>query len=86
MISVVFISRYPLFTNMIVQLDEPYSSLLLQRGMVGKEECVMITQVRNVHFTKIEEFDAYFNEINSKGPSPLRRIEDSNFVVVPLRI
>jgi hypothetical protein len=71
---------------MIVQLVEPFSSLLLQQGIVGKEECVMITQIRNVHFTKIEEFDAYFNDLNSKGPNPLRRIEDSSFVIVPLRI
>ena len=71
---------------MIVQLNEPPSSLLLVKGNVGEEECAMITQVRNVHFTKVEEFDAYFNELNSEEPSPLRRIEDSSFVIVPLRI
>jgi hypothetical protein len=71
---------------MIVQLKDPPSSLLQRRVKPDTgEEYLLITQVNNVHFTSIAEFDAFFNDINRGGgsPSPLRRVIDSNFVVVP---
>ena len=51
------------------------------------EEFMFITQINNVHFTKMSEFDSYFNEINKGGDSPsaTRRIVDSNFVIVPMK-
>lgn len=75
---------------MIVQVEHPPSSLLLQRRVreeIG-EEYLLITQIYNVHFTKLSEFESYFNEVNKGGdtPSATRRIIDSNFVVVPMDV
>jgi hypothetical protein len=74
---------------MIVQVKSPSSSLLLQRRVNNDtgEEFMFITQINNVHFTKMSEFDSYFNEVNKGGASPsaTRRIVDSNFVVVPMK-
>jgi hypothetical protein len=73
---------------MIVQIDYPPSSLLLQRRVKEEtgEEYIFITQINNVSFTKLSEFESYFNEINRGGDSPsaTRRIVDSNFVIVPV--
>ncbi|MDP2901164.1 MAG: hypothetical protein Q8O47_09365 [Candidatus Bathyarchaeota archaeon] len=75
---------------MIVQLKDPPSSVLLQRRVKQDtgEEFLLITQVNNVNFTSIAEFDAFFNDINRGGgsPGPLRRVMDSNFVVVPAKV
>jgi hypothetical protein len=75
---------------MIVQVEHPPSSLLLQRRVMEEkgEEYLFITQINNVHFTKLSEFDSYFNEVNkrSNSPSATRRIVDSNFVVVPMSV
>ena len=75
---------------MIVQLKDPPSSVLLQKRVKPDtgEEYLMITQVNNVHFTSVAEFDAYFNDMNRGGGSPgsLRRVIDSNFVVVPAKV
>jgi hypothetical protein len=75
---------------MIVQVDSPPSSLLMQRRVKEEtgEEYLFITQINNVHFTKLSEFDSYFNEINkgSGSPSATRRIVDSNFVMVPMTV
>jgi hypothetical protein len=37
------------------------------------EEFMFITQINDVHFTKMSEFDSYFNEINKEGDSPRAR-------------
>ena len=52
------------------------------------EEFMFITQINNVHFMKMSEFDSYFNEVNQGGASPsaTRRIVDSNFVIVPMKV
>ena len=75
---------------MIVQVEHPPSSLLLQRRVREEkgEEYLFITQINNVHFTKLSEFESYFNEVNKGGnsPSATRRIVDSNFVVVPMSV
>jgi len=75
---------------MIVQVEHPPSSILLQRRMreETREEYLFITQINNVHFTKLSEFESYFNEVNKEGSSPsaTRRIVDSNFVVVPIGV
>ena len=75
---------------MIVQVEHPPSSLLLQRRVREEtgEEYLLITQIYNVHFTKLSEFESYFNEVNKGGdtPSATRRIVDSNFVVVPMDV
>lgn len=75
---------------MIVQLRDPPSSVLLQRRVKQDtgEEYLLITQVNNVNFTSIAEFDAFFNDINRGGssPGPLRRVMDSNFVVLPAKV
>ena len=75
---------------MIVQVEHPLSSLLLQRRVreETKEEYLLITQIQNVHFTKLSEFESYFNEVNKGGDSPsaTRRIVDSNFVIVPMGV
>jgi hypothetical protein len=75
---------------MIVQVEHPPSSLLLQQRVREEtgEEYLLITQIHNVHFTKLSEFESYFNEVNKGGDSPTatRRIVDSNFVVVPLSV
>jgi hypothetical protein len=75
---------------MISQIDYPPSSLLLQRRVKEEtgEEYLIITQINNVQFTKLSEFDSYFNEINKEGSSPsaTKRIVDSNFVVVPMNV
>ena len=75
---------------MIVQVEYPSSSLLLQRRVREEtgEEYVFITQINNVHFTKMSEFESYFNEVNKGGSSPsaTRRIIDSNFVIVPISV
>jgi hypothetical protein len=74
---------------MIIQVEFPPSSILLQRRVNSDtgEEFMFITQINNVHFTKMSEFDSYFNEVNKVGASPsvTRRIVDSNFVVVPIK-
>ncbi|MCX6648351.1 MAG: hypothetical protein NTV61_03050 [Candidatus Bathyarchaeota archaeon] len=73
---------------MIIQVESPPSSLLLQRRVAETgEEFIFITQINNVRFTKLSEFDSYFNEVNRGGGSPgaTRRIVDSNFVLVPLK-
>ena len=76
--------------TMIVQVEHPLSSLLLQRRVREEtgEEYLLITQINNVQFTKLSEFESYFNEVNKGGTSPsaTRRIVDSNFVVVPLGV
>jgi hypothetical protein len=53
-----------------------------------REEYLFITQINNVHFTNLSEFESYFNEVNKGGSSPsaTRRIVDSNFVVVPIGV
>jgi len=75
---------------MIVQVDSPPSSILLQRRVKEEtgEEYLFITQINNVHFTRLSEFGSYFNEVNKGGgsPSATRRIVDSDFVVVPMRV
>jgi hypothetical protein len=75
---------------MIVQVEHPPSSILLQRWMreETREEYLFITQINNVHFTNLSEFESYFNEVNKGGSSPsaTRRIVDSNFVVVPIGV
>ena len=75
---------------MIVQVEHPLSSLLLQRRVREEtgEEYLLITQINNVQFTKLSEFESYFNEVNKGGASPsaTRRIVDSNFVVVPMGV
>jgi hypothetical protein len=75
-------------TIMIIQVDNPPSSILIQRRVKEEtdEDYLFITQINNVHFTKIEEFDAYFNDVNRGGDSPnaVKRLIDSHFVVVPL--
>jgi hypothetical protein len=75
---------------MIVQVEHPPSSILLQWRMreETREEYLFITQINNVHFTKLSEFESYFNEVNKGGSSPsaTRRIVDSNFVVVPIGV
>jgi hypothetical protein len=75
---------------MIVQVDYPTSSLLLHRRVNEKtgEEYLFITQINNVHFTELSEFESYFNEVNKGGgsPSATKRIIDSNFVVVPISV
>jgi hypothetical protein len=75
---------------MIVQLKDPPSSVLLQRRVKQDtgEEYLLITQVNNVNFMSIAEFDAFFNDINRGGgsPGPLRRVMDSNFVVLPAKV
>ena len=74
---------------MIIQIEHPQSSLLLQRRVEETgEEFMMITQINNVRFTKLSEFESYFNDV-SKGSgvtSATRRIVDSNFVVVPIDV
>ncbi len=49
---------------------------------------MFITQINNVHFTELSEFESYFNEVNKGGgsPSATKRIIDSNFVVVPISV
>lgn len=73
---------------MIIQVENPPSSILFQRRVKEdtNEEYLFITQVNNVHFTRIEEFDAYFNDVNRGGDTPnaLKRLIDAHFVVVPL--
>ena len=75
---------------MIVQVEHPLSSLLLQRRVREEtgEDYLVITQIHNVHFTKMSEFESYFNEVNKGGDSPsaTRRIVDSNFVIVPMDV
>jgi len=75
---------------MIAQLRDPPSSVLLQHRVNHDtgEDYLVIAQVNNVHFTSIAEFDAFFNDINRGGssPSPLRRVMDSNFVVIPSKV
>ena len=75
---------------MIVQVEHPPSSILLQRRVSEEtgEEYLFITQINNVHFTTLSEFESYFNEVNKGGSSPsaTRRIVDSNFVVVPIGV
>ena len=75
---------------MIVQVDSPPSSILLQRRKKQdtEEEFLLITQINGVRFTKLSEFDSYFNEVNNGGESPgaIRRIIDSNFIIVPMRV
>ncbi len=69
---------------MILQVDDPPSSVLLQRRCKDDKEYVLITQVRGVSFTQLHEFDAYFNELGKGGVGPTRRVIDSNFVVLPV--
>jgi hypothetical protein len=75
---------------MIVQVEHPPSSLLLQKRVKEEtgEEYLFITQINNVNFTKLSEFESYFNEVNKGGDSPsaTRRIVDSNFVIIPLNV
>ena len=75
---------------MIVQVDSPPSSILLQRRVKQDtdEEFLLITQINGARFTKLSEFDSYFNEVNKGGESPgaIRRIVDSNFIMVPMRV
>ena len=75
---------------MIVQVDSPPSSILLQRRVKQdtREEFLLITQINGVRYTKLSEFDSYFNEVNKGGESPeaIRRIVDSNFIIVPMRV
>ena len=49
---------------------------------------MFITQINNVYFTKLSEFESYFNEVNKGGSSPsaTKRIIDSNFVIVPISV
>ncbi len=69
---------------MIIQVDDPPSSVLLQRRNKDGKEYVFITQVRGVRFTQLHEFDAYFNELGKGGVSATRRVVDSNFIVLPV--
>jgi len=69
---------------MIIQVDDPPSSVLLQRHEKDGKGYVLITQVRGVRFTQLHEFDAYFNELGKGEVSATRRVVDSNFVVLPV--
>ena len=75
---------------MIAYVESPPSSLLIERrrSIETGEEFVFITQINNVHYTKLSEFESYFNEVNKGGgePGPLKRIVDSNFVAVPVGV
>jgi hypothetical protein len=68
----------------IIQVDDPPSSVLLQRRTKDGREYVLMTQIRGVHFTKLHEFDAYFNELGKGEVSATRRVVDSNFVILPV--
>jgi len=74
---------------MIVQVESPPSSLLLQKRVNNDngEEFIFITQINNVHYTELREIESYFNEVNKGGatPSATKRIVDSNFVIVPMK-
>ena len=75
---------------MIVHIDSPPSSILLQKRVKNDtgEEFLLITQINSVRFTKLSEFDSYFNEVNKGVGSTgvTRRIVDSNFIIVPMRV
>ncbi len=73
---------------MIAYVESPPSSVLIEKRLNSDtgEDFVLITQINNVHYTKLSEFQSYFNEINKGGstPGPMKRIVDSNFVALPL--
>jgi len=75
---------------MIVHIDAPPSSILIQKRVKNDtgEEFLLITQINGVRFTKLSEFDSYFNEVNKGVGSTgvTRRIVDSNFIIVPMRV
>ena len=68
---------------MILQVEDPMSSILLQKTVKDGEELLLITQIRGVRYTKTSEFDAYFNELGKGTTSATRRLIDSNFVAIP---
>ncbi len=75
---------------MIAYVESPPSSVLIERRLNADtgEDFALITQINNVHYTKLSEFQSYFNEINKGGdtPGPMKRIVDSNFVALPLSL
>jgi len=70
---------------MIIQLEYPPSSVLLERRKKEDtgEEYLFITQINNMHFTTLQEFDSYMNEIK-KDDDVMKKLIDSHFVIIPL--
>jgi hypothetical protein len=70
---------------MIIQLKYPPSSVLIERRNKEDtgEEYVFITQIHNVLFTKLQEFESYMNE-TKKDDNVTKKLIDSHFVIIPL--